>query len=1023
MPATLKPTAKTILAYHAALQEYATANVTHETAVRSAFQTLLTDAAKANHWLLVPEQTLKIGGKSIRPDGTLRDAFNLPRGYWEAKDTADALEDEIKKKAAKGYPLTNIIFEDTRTGILYQDGAVKFRADLTQPVQVADLLNLFFAYTEPDIEGFEQAVTEFKERVPELAQGLAEIIKGAHRDNKRFIDAFAGFYELCKTSLNPNISIAAVDEMLVQHLLTERLIRKVFDNPEFTRRNVIAAEVEKVIDALVSRSFNRDEFLKSLDRFYRAIEAAAHSLEDFSEKQHFLNTVYERFFQGYSVKVADTHGIVYTPQPIVDFMCSSVVEVLKTEFGKELGDPDVVLLDPATGTGNFIVNLLRRVPKRDLDAVYKDRLFANEIMLLPYYIAALNIEHAFYDLAGRYEPFEGLCFVDTLELAEGPQPRFAFMNEKNSERVERQKNAPITVIIGNPPYNMGQANANDNNKNQEYEVIDKGIKDTYAKDSKATNVNKLSDAYVKFFRWASDRLQGRDGIVCYVSNNSFIDQIAFDGMRKHLSSDFTKLYHVDLHGNVRSNPKLSGTTHNVFGIQVGVGITVAIRSEEHTQKTIHYVRVPEFWRKEVKLHWLDTKGAIQNIEWQDLVPDSKNTWLTSHNSAEFTTFISIGNKEQKSHQVREINAIFKDFTIGVISSRDRVVYDHNFSVLLERVRQFIEDYNGEVFRYQHSEKLGSVENFIRYNKIKWSRDLIADLQRGRMATFTTQKFRYANYRPFCKQAFFFDSILNQDLIRWPAYLPSFDTEAENQIICVSSIGSNKPFQSLITSLIADFHFIGDTQCFPFYTYDTDGTNRRENITDWALAQFRAQYADPAISKWDIFYYVYGVLHHPGYREKFADALKRELPRIPYAPEFKAFAEAGRALADLHLNYETVAPYKLRWVEAKDKPQSFHVEKMKLSKDKTQIIVNETLTLADIPARAFEYRLGNRSAVEWVIDQYQVSTDKRSGITSDPNRADEPRYIVDLVGRVVAVSVETARIVEGLKGMAFSAVAV
>jgi len=272
-----------------------------------------------------------------------------------------------------------------------------------------------------------------------------------------------------------------------------------------------------------------------------------------------LNVVYERFFQGYSVKVADTHGIVYTPQEIVDFMCSSVAEVLQSEFGKTLGDEGVNILDPCTGTGNFIVNLIGRIPKRDLPRMYREQLFANEVMLMPYYIAALNIEHAYYERTGEYEPFEGLCFVDTLDLAEAKQRTFGFMTERNTERVQRQKETPITVVIGNPPYNVGQLNENDNNKNRKYDVVDKRIAQTYAKDSQATNKNVLSDAYVKFFRWAVDRLGNREGVVCLVSNNSFVSKFAFDGMRKHLLQDFTGVRHVDLHGDVRVNPKLSGT--------------------------------------------------------------------------------------------------------------------------------------------------------------------------------------------------------------------------------------------------------------------------------------------------------------------------------------------------------------------------------------------------------------------------------------------------------------------------------
>ena len=449
----IKPNHKAIKAYYEALQAYERQEVQHETALRSAFQNLLEQLGRQFGWTLIPELSDKAAGKAIRPDGTFRDDYYITRGHWEAKDSHDHLETEIKKKIAKGYPTGNIIFEDTRQAQLYQNGERAMVVDLTDARQLADLLNAFFAYTEPAHENFGKAIDEFKERVPDLALGLVEKIKAAHTDNPKFIAAFAAFYELCCNSLNPNLSQAAVDEMLVQHLLTERLIRTIFDNQDFTRRNVIAAEIEKVIDALVSKSFNRHDFLKSLDRFYLAIESAAATIESFAEKQHFLNSVYERFFQGYSVKVADTHGIVYTPQEIVDFMCASVAEVLQSEFGKTLGDKDVYMLDPCTGTGNFIVNLLRRIPKRDLPRMYRQQLFANEVMLLPYYIAALNIEHAYYELTGSYEPFGGLCFVDTLDLAKGQQNTFGFMSEENVQRVAHETEAPITVVIANPPYN------------------------------------------------------------------------------------------------------------------------------------------------------------------------------------------------------------------------------------------------------------------------------------------------------------------------------------------------------------------------------------------------------------------------------------------------------------------------------------------------------------------------------------------------------------------------------------------
>ena len=635
----IAPTDKTIKAYYEALEAYQRQDVEHETATSTAFQTLLEHVGRRFGWTLIPQLIDMAGERAIRPDGTFRDDYYITRGHWEAKDTQDNLETEIQRKIAKGYPLGNTIFEDTRQGFLYQNGQQALKADLVKPQALADLLNAFFTYTEPAHEDFSKAIGEFQERVPDLARGLVEKINDAHKNNPRFIEAFDQFYDLCRSSLNPNLRIEAVDEMLVQHLLTERLIRTIFDNQDFTRRNVIAAEVEKVIDALVSKSFNRHQFLKSLDRFYLAIESAAATIESFTEKQHFLNTVYERFFQGYSVKVADTHGIVYTPQEIVDFMCASVAEVLESEFGKTLGDKDVHILDPCTGTGNFIVNLLRHIPKKDLPRMYRKQLFANEVMLLPYYIAALNIEHAHYELTGSYGPFEGLCFVDTLDLAKGEQSTFGFMEKENVARVERERDAKITVILGNPPYNANQINENDNNKNRKYEVVDGRIRTTYAKESAATLKNKLYDPYVKFIRWATDRLNGRDGIVCMVTNNSFfVDGPPFDGMRKVLEGEYTRIYHIDLHGNVRRNPKLSGTTHNVFGIQVGVGITLAVRKASQKRRQIMYYRVHEEWRKENKLAWLAAVKTVSRIKLGRLKADRQNNWILPRHAKEFEEF-------------------------------------------------------------------------------------------------------------------------------------------------------------------------------------------------------------------------------------------------------------------------------------------------------------------------------------------------------------------------------------------------
>ncbi|MCX6044688.1 MAG: N-6 DNA methylase [Chloroflexi bacterium] len=547
-----------------------------EGAVSPAFSGLLRACAKQFHWTLAEQYMLKREGRTLRVDGALVDAFNLVHGYWEAKDSHDDLAKEVQKKFQVGYPRDNILFQAPEQIILWQNGREVLRSSITQPDQLIEALRAFFEYQPPAYEQWGQAVVEFKDRVTEIARGLLAIIEKERRENRRFIDAFTAFTELCRKAINPNLSAQAVEEMLIQHMLTERIFRTVFNNSDFVERNVIAHEIEKVIQALTARQFSRSEFLKPLDRFYAAIERTAATIDDFSQKQAFLNTVYENFFQGFSVKVADTHGIVYTPQPIVDFMVRSVEELLQREFGRSLSDAGVHVLDPFVGTGNFMLRIMRAIKRTRLEEKYKSELHCNEVMLLPYYIAAMNIEHTYYELTGQYAPFDGICLVDTFELAEEAQGSFSFLTAENSERVQRQKDAPIFVVIGNPPYNAWQLNENDNNKNRKYPTLDRRVSETYARDSAATNKNALSDPYVKAFRWASDRI-GDEGIVAFVTNSSFVNDIAFDGMRKQLAQDFDDIYILDLGGNVRKNPKLSGTTHNVFGIQVGVSITILIR--------------------------------------------------------------------------------------------------------------------------------------------------------------------------------------------------------------------------------------------------------------------------------------------------------------------------------------------------------------------------------------------------------------------------------------------------------------
>ncbi|MDM8557997.1 type ISP restriction/modification enzyme [Candidatus Parabeggiatoa sp. HSG14] len=1017
----LKSTHKVVKNFYQEMAALSDLNISTEGAVAPAFATILRHCAGQFDLQLVEQYPINRDGKRpIRTDGTLLDQFELRHGVWEAKDIKDNLAKEIKQKFKQGYPDDNILFQTPQRLVLWQDGREVFNEDITlNPNLLIDGLTLFFGYNPPAYEQWFDAVLAFKDKVKEHGDALLKIIEQELKTNQAFIQAFEGFTQLCQEAINPNLSLNAMQEMLIQHLLTERIFRKVFDNPDFVERNIIAREIEKVITALTSRSFSRHEFLKKLDRFYGAIETTAATIDDYTHKQDFLNAIYEKFFQGFAVKVADTHGIVYTPQPIVNFMVQSVEDILQKEFNSSLSQPGVQILDPFVGTGNFIIRVMRAISKFSLKKKYLNELHCNEVMLLPYYIASMNIEHAYYEITGQYEPFTGICLVDTFQLAEVRQQDF--FTTENTARVRQQKQAPIFVVIGNPPYNVGQVNENDNNKNRSYKVVDKWVRDTYAKDSKATNKNALADPYVKAISWASRRI-GDEGIVALVTNNGFLDSIAFDGMRKQLAQDFSKIYILDLKGNVRKDSMRDGIPigekHTVFGLAAMVGISVTFfvkkRTQENTQ--IFYSSVDWKATRLEKFALIEKASVFSKLDSQTIQPDKKHTWLTEGLHSEFDDFMPLGTKKTKAAKTEVEGVVFKTYSRGAETTRDAWVYSFDQNTLVENVNRLIEIYNMEIDRWHNrTNKNVNLDDFVLSDetKIKWSSRLKECLLRGQKATYENGKIRHSLYRPFCSQFLFFDEILTHRQGQFPVIFPTKKTETENQVICVSGVGSSKPFHALAVNLIPCLDFLEKTQCFPFYTYNENGTNRKENITDWALNHYQTHYQDNKITKWDIFHYVYGLLHHPGYREKYAANLKRELPRLLLAPNFWEFATAGKKLVDLHLNYEQQSEYPLKLMDKADMPLDWRVEKMKLSRDKQQIIYNDSLTIGGIPPETFEYKLGNRSALDWIIDQYRVKVDKRSGIVNDPNQLDDEEYIVRLIGRVVFVSLKTAGVLKKL----------
>ena len=1018
----LKPTHKPIRDYYATLQQYDRHNATHEGAVSNPFAFLLDTCAKQLNATLIPQYGMHTPkGNRIVIDGVVLDAYGLPFAYWEAKDIDDDLVKAVQAKRDAGYPFDNILFQTPQRAILYQNGQVALDLDITEPARLIAALQYLFAYVPPALDNWQTAVSDFRAYVPDLASALKALIDQRHETDPAFKAAFTDFYEICRTSINPELSRDAVEEMLIQHILTERIFRTVFNRSDFTLRNIIAREIENVSYILMRHEVSRDVFLEPLDRFYVAIEQAATLCKDFSQKQHFLNTFYEKFFQGFSEDVADTHGIVYTPQPIVDFMVNSVEHILKTEFDRSLSDTGVHVIDPFVGTGNFIVRLMQDIQGTALEEKYRHELHCNEVMLLPYYVASLNIEQEYFQRTGTYLPFEGITLADTFEMLE-PEQGELFTRE-NTDRVKRQKAADMFVVIGNPPYNMGQINENDNNKNRKYETMDTLLRETYSHASKATNKNALSDPYVKAILWASKRI-GKEGVVAFVTNNGFLDGIAFDGMRKHLAQDFTKIYHIDLKGNARtSGERRRKEGGNVFDdqIRVGVGISFFIKKAETTSEIaeVWLYAVDDYLKAREKQKLLTDFGDYTNVPMKQVDIDAKHTWLTEGLHAEFDTFIPMGTKAAKAAKGIASDVIFKTYSCGVATSRDAWVYNFNPNALTENVQRTINSYNAEVDRWNRRENnAADADEFVTYDdrKIKWSSGLKQQLKGGQIAEFAETKIRQSLYRPFTKSNLFFDRILNQRVHVFPSFFPKPEIERVNRIIWLK-VGRDWPMFALMTNKISDTLPQGGSQCFPFYTYNEDGTNRKENITDWALAEFRTHYSDDTITKWDIFYYNYALLHHPAYRGKYEMNLKRDLPHIPFAENFWGFAQAGAALADLHVNYESAPKYdKLQKIETPGMQVNWNVEKMKLSKDKTQLTYNDFLTLDGIPAEVYDYKLGTRSALEWIVDQYRVKTDKRSGIVNDPNRAEAPRYIVDLIGRVINVSLKTLEIVEKLPAL-------
>ncbi|HZG72972.1 MAG TPA: type ISP restriction/modification enzyme, partial [Chondromyces sp.] len=727
-----------------------------ETAIRTAFQNLLNEYCKPRDFQLIPELDYKTrNGKVVYPDGTVKDALRLDWGYWESKDQDDNLNREIDKKLSKGYPDSNILFEDSQTAVLIQSGNEILRVPMKDGEALDGLLNHFINYIRPEVKDFRTAIEAFKQDLPKILDALRHTIDNQHETNAEFGKCINSFWDICKTSINPEVTLLDVREMMIQHILTEDIFINIFNEAQFHRENNIARELQRVVDTFFIGS-TRKNILGTIERYYGVIRRTAANIYNHHEKQKFLKAVYENFYKAYNPKAADRLGIVYTPNEIVRFMIESVDYLTHKHFGKLLVDKNVEILDPATGTGTFITELIEYLPKNKLAYKYKNEIHCNEVGILPYYIANLNIEFTYKQRMDEYQEFDNICFVDTLEHTsfEGKQTNLFAMSIENTERIKRQNDRTISVIIGNPPYNAKQENFNQNNSNRTYKEIDKRIKDTYIKYGKAQNQIVVYDMYTRFLRWATDRLS-KNGIVASITNGSFIDARTFDGFRKVVADEFSEIYIIDLGGDVRKNPKLSGTTHNVFGIQTGVAISFMVKRQGNnsTPCKIFYARRPEFDTADAKLNFLSETKFTQ-IDFEHITPDNKSNWINQANN-DFDSLLPLVDKEVKGGKAQ--TAVFQLFSRGVATQRDEWAYDLSKESLADKMKFFVQIYQSE-FNNQNQNDFSHL--------IKWDEDLRSYFKRGIKKEFNQQSINSSLYRPFYKQYLYFDKHFNGRTYQW-----------------------------------------------------------------------------------------------------------------------------------------------------------------------------------------------------------------------------------------------------------------
>ena len=891
-------------------------------------------------------------------------------------------------------------------------------------------------------ENWAKDVAEIFDRLVDRIQNLLD-----DPDNAALSEWFGSFHDDLKQTINTSITRDNAIDMMAQHILTSPVFNALFEDYDFSSGNPVAIALDNLQKDFAE--FGLENETRDLQGFYDSVRSRVSGVKSSHGRQEVLSDLYEQFFKKALKKEAERLGIAYTPIPLVDFVLHSVNDVLQDEFGKTISDEGVHVLDPFTGTGTFIVQLLQSglIQPEDLERKYRKELHANEILLLAYYIASVNIEEAFRGQRGEdkgYEPFEGIILTDTFNLnknKEEAQQEFDLPEwlPDNNERAERQQELPIEVIIGNPPWNAGQKKADDDNPNVRYPSLEERIKSTYAAHSNTTLVRHLYNLYKMAIRWASDRINDREcGIVAFVTPASWIDRSTSQGFRAYLPMEFSSIYALNLRGDAKiygEQGHMEG--EGVFGgsTQSPVAITILVKNPNATNDMcrIHYRDIGDALKRNEKLEMLQEAGSISGFrDWQIIKPNAHHDWIEQRSEV-YTEFYPLGTTEAKAGKAD--NAIFQLYSLGLSTNRDAHVYNFSRDALAENAQRMTQDYLSAVSDFQKSHQ-PAVDEVVRHytENVKWNRELKGHLRRGRKTAFDDNYIRKVMYRPFiathCYADYTFITVKGQVDRIFP------DSESKNRVICATGTGSKILFSALMTDNMSDLEMISKGKCFPRYRY-LQPTNanqiigeskptRVDNISDTVLRVFQKHCKDKTITKDTIFDYVYGILHAPYYREQFASDLLKEIPRIPFAPDFRAFAEAGKALADLHLNYETcerfpnvkVEPRKqdLFWEE---KPEYFLLDKRGMyfmdKNKKDVLIINEHVQLSGIPEEAHGYVVNGKTPLEWFINRYKITLpEKNNGILNDANGwFENPRDLIIAIERIIHVSVESARIIEGL----------